>query len=228
MYGVLLGLPVLLVAFVAAARSAEVIERGRLLAFFDTYEVARVRMLGVELYVDTSTGLSDVVVVCALALIALVLLVGARAARHDPALRRTLLHAGLGAAFLGADDLLAVHETVGHNLGVLAGLPGIDHPDDLIVGLYGLAACAFAWRHRDLLAGGARRPWLVAVVCGGGAVLHDLLPLNQRLLEESLEVVAAGALVVAAWSIVHEQVPLRAPRQETARQKRRAASRAAA
>ena len=200
----LVGAGLFVIAAVALARTGEVIARGELLPFFEQYDVAQVRVLGFELYVDTSSGLSDVVSVCALALVALVLLAGARAAVDDAGLRRTLTDAALGSAFLAADDLLAVHETIGHNLAPLAGLPGIDHPDDVIVGLYGLAVCAFAWRHRSLLTGAVLRAWIVAAGCGGLAVLHDLTALHLRVLEEGLEIIAAGALVVAAWLLVRE------------------------
>ena len=202
-------LGLLLVVAVAVARLADVVDHGVLLPFFEEYEVAQVSLLGVELYVDTSSGLSDAISVCALALIAVLLLAGARAIGDDAALRRTFVTAGLGSAYLAADDLLAIHETVGHNLGALAALPVIDHPDDLIVGLYGLAVLAFGWRHRALLTGPARRLALVAAISGGGAVLHDLTALHLRMLEEILEVVAAGALVAAVAVVVRTQVAAR-------------------
>ncbi len=202
----------LLVALVAAARQADVVERGALLPFFETYEVARVRLAGVELYVDTSSGAGDVVTAATLALAAAVLLAGAWAARADPSLRGTMRTAGLGAAFLAADDLLAVHETVGHNLGVLAALPVVDHPDDVVIGLYALVAAAFAWRHRALLAGAPRRAWAVCAVAGGAAVGHDLLPLHASAAEEALEVVAGAALLAATALVVRAHVP--APRAQ--------------
>lgn len=203
--------PVVLVGVVAAARQAEVVASGRLLPFFETYDqVARVRLLGVELYVDTSSGLNDLLTVSALATIAVLLLAGAASARHDPALRRTFLAAAFGAAYLTADDLLAVHETVGHNLGALAELPLVDHPDDVIMALYGVVVCAFGWRHRDLLRGRARRWFVAAALAGGAAVAHDLLPLHYGAAEEVLEVVAAGALVLATGVLVGEHTGVRA------------------
>jgi hypothetical protein len=205
---VLLAFPALLVVGVAVARVGEVVERGVQLPFFQDYdEISRVRLLGIELYVDTSSGFSDLVTASAFAFIAAGALAGARAIA-DPRVRQTFVVAGLGIAYLGADDLLAIHETVGHNLSFLAGLPAVDHPDDVIVGLYGLVLCAFAWRHRDLLTGPALRPFLVAVVCGGAAVLHDITALNLRLLEESLEVAAACALVAAGVLVAREHMVL--------------------
>ena len=201
-----LALPALLVLGVAAARLGEVLERGVRLPFFEEYDqVSRVRLLGIELYVDTSAGFSDVVTASALAFLAAGAFAAARAIA-DPAVRRTFLQAGAGVAYLAADDLLAIHETIGHNLGSLAALPAIDHPDDVVVGIYGLVVCAFAWRHRDLLAGPALKPFRVAVVCGGAAVLHDVTALHLGILEESLEVVAAGALVLTGVLVAREHV----------------------
>lgn len=206
-----------LVALVAAARRAEVLAEGQLLTFFATYdEVARVRLLGAELYVDRSSDAEDLLTVTALVLITVVLLTGARAARDDLARRRVLRTAAAGAAFLAADDLLAIHETIGHNLGALAALPVVDHPDDLIMGLYGLVVLGFGLRHRALLPPQALRPVLIAVAAGGLAVAHDLLPLHARVIEEGLEVVCAGALVAAVWTISRAQAPARTPSRSAA------------
>ena len=228
MSAVVIAVGVVVVLAVATARLLLIGDPGVVPPFFDTYEVGRARLLGAEIYVDRSSGLGDVMVVLALSVIAATFLLGARAVPHDAALRRTFVTAGLGSAFLAADDLLGVHETIGHNLGFFASLPGIDHPDDLIVGIYGLAVLAFGWRHRGLLAGRARVSWCVAAAAGGGAVLHDITALHMRVLEESLEVVAACALVVTVGLVVHGRVGARdASPERRRRDPRTAASRMA-
>jgi hypothetical protein len=186
-------------AFAILARTAPEVRRGALLPFFEDYEVARVRLLGVEFYADVSSGFTDLLTVtallgaaCALGAVAVAL------ARRGAPRAGTFAAAAAGLAFLAADDLLAAHETLGHNLGVLAGLPVIDHPDDVIVGLYGLVAAAFAWRHRALAAGTPRWPWVLCGVAGLVAVGHDLLPLDHAALEEGAEVLAGLALVTGA------------------------------
>jgi hypothetical protein len=117
--------------------------------------------------------------------------------------------AGLGAALLAADDALAAHETIGHNLPVLARLPIVDHPDDLLVALYGLVALGFAWRHRALARGTPVLPWAVAAGSGALAVVHDLLPLHLGAVEEGSEVAAALALLagVTAVALAHLRAP---------------------
>jgi hypothetical protein len=97
--GAIVAAGALVVLAVVAARQAPVLARGELLPWFEDYtHVARVRLAGVELYVDTSSGLADLMTVLALAAVALVFATGAVCARRDPALRRTFAIAALGAA----------------------------------------------------------------------------------------------------------------------------------
>jgi hypothetical protein len=203
-----IALAVLMLLAVAAARRAPVVESGPLLDFFGSYEVERVRLLGMDLYVDRSAGPADLVTVAALiaatgVLVALAwILRRGGAAQAPPA----LAGAGLGAAFLAADDALAAHETLGHNLAFLAGLPIIDHPDDLIVGLYALVALSFAWRHRALARGTSPLPWVTAGASGCVAVAHDLLPLHLSVIEEGAEIVATVALLAGVACLAVAQL----------------------
>jgi hypothetical protein len=57
--------------------------------------------------------------------------------------------AGLGVA--AADELLAIHESIGHNLPFLADLPGVKRPDDVLLMLYVPGALLFGWWFRDVL-----------------------------------------------------------------------------
>ncbi len=179
---------------VAVVRQGREIARGNLLEHFDSYEVARVRILGGEFYVDRSAGWPDVLTAIALGTSAALLLVAAE--RLDAPARRAFTTAGWGALFLAADDLLSAHETIGHNLPVLARLPVVDHPDDVVLAVYAAVVAAFAWHHRALLDGADRRPWALAGACAAVTLLHDLSPLHLRALEEGLEVLAAMALAV--------------------------------
>jgi hypothetical protein len=188
-----------LLATVAIVRQGEEVARGNLLPMFDSYEVVLVRVLGVELYVDASAGVTDVLTAAALAVTAAILLHGAR--RLDAAARQAFNTAGWGALFLAADDLLSAHETIGHNLPALARLPLVDHPDDVVLAAYAAVVVAFAWRHRALLDGADRRPWALAGAAATVAVAHDVSPLHLGPLEEALEVVAAGALVLGVAGV---------------------------
>ncbi len=185
-----------ILAFAVLARVAPEVERGRLLPFFEDYEVVRVRLLDVEFYADTSSGMADLLTVSALAGVACILAsVALRLARRGGAHAGSFAVAAAGAAFLSADDLLAAHESVGHNLGFLAALPAIDHPDDVIVGVYAIVVVAFAWSQRRLAAKTPRWPWLVCLVAASFAVGHDVLSLHLSVAEEAAEVLAALALL---------------------------------
>lgn len=191
-----------LLAFAALARLAPEVRRGELLPFFESYEVAEVRLFGMRVYADTSAGLADLLTVSALAGTSVALGLSALLMyRRGATSARAFGVAALGAAFLAADDILAAHETVGHNLGFLASLPVIDHPDDVIVALYGLVIAAFAWRNRALAAHTPRWPWIACAVTGALAVGHDFLPLHLGLAEEGSEVLAGLALLTGVCMV---------------------------
>ena len=183
-----------LLAVVVILRQGEEVARGNLLPTFDSYEVTRVSVLGAELYVDRSAGIGDLLTAAALALTAAMLLHAGE--RLGGQARRAFVTAAWGALFLAADDLLSAHETIGHNLPVLARLPIVDHPDDVVLAVYAVVVGSFLWQHRALLDDVDRRPWTVAGISAGLALLHDVLPVHLRLLEEGLEVLAGVALVV--------------------------------
>ena len=190
---------VALIAGVAVLRQAEEIARGNLLATFDSYEVARVRVLGAELYVDRSADLGDALTAVALALSAALLLRTDQ--RLDTRARGEFVTAAWGALFLAADDLLSAHETLGHNLPALARIPVVDHADDVVLAVYAAVVAGFAWRHRGMLVGVDRRPWAVAAAAAVLALALDLSPVHLRLLEEGLEVLAAAALAVGVVDV---------------------------
>ncbi len=201
------GAALAMLAFAAVARLAPEVRRGELLPFFDHYEVAQARLLGVSIYVDTSSGLADLLTVTALLGVSLALATCAVLLRRRGSERATVFAAAAaGAAFLALDDLVSAHETVGHNLGFLASLPVIDHPDDVIVGLYGVVVALFAFRHRALAAGTPRWPWLVCVTAGVIAVGHDLLPLHVAAAEEGAEVLAGLALLAGVCMVAATQL----------------------
>jgi len=197
------------VAVVIALRQAPVIEHSSQLSFLPQgYTVERVRLLGIEAYVETSLGPSDMATAACLLLAGVPLLWLARQLRADGDPAATLFAtAGIGALYLAADDLLSVHETIGDNLGFLANLPVIDHPDDAIFGLYGLVVFAFIWRHRGLADGTRRVSWIGAVVCGGAAIALDLLRLDSlTALEVVLKVLTGMMLLVGTLAVVRVNV----------------------
>jgi hypothetical protein len=188
---------------VALLRRAPVIAHGHLLSFLPPdYVVYRVRVAGIELYVDKSFGRGDIVTSTFLiGLAAYALWLAWTLRRRGVLTFRPLLIAAGGALFLAGDDLLSLHETIGHNLGFLTSVPGVDHPDDVIMGFYALMVTVFCWCHRHLAPAGsrARAIWLVAAVLGATAEILDMLPIDStRHVEEGLEALSAIGLFMGA------------------------------
>lgn len=206
------GLLALVGAAVAAAASADVVERGALLPWAGD-GVRRIRLAGLEVFLSSEfdpqpDAVTTWVLVAAGSVAAFsALLVWARA--PAPTLAFFVLSAA-GAWFLALDEGFAVHESIGHNLGFLADLPGVRRPDDVVFGLYALVAIAFVAAYRRLL---ARTPGAVALYATALAMvvvvsLLDFTDLLPDKAEEGLEIVAAavvlGGYLASARALVLE------------------------
>jgi hypothetical protein len=112
-----------------------------------------------------------------------------RTASAERRVTRFWLIAAAGLAVAASDELFAVHESIGHNLPVLADLPGVKRPDDLLMLLYLPGALVFAWWFRDVLR--EHRPTLVcmsaAIACFGLSAACDLASVHA---EEWFELLA--------------------------------------
>jgi len=181
----------------AALVSAEVVERRPDLPFtrfriFDAFDLL-VNKEGKRPTIDLLN--TFVLLSCAsVSLFAALLLRGIGSARPQ----WLFILAGLGTGFLALDETFAVHESLGHNLGFLSAVPGIEHPDDLIFALYAVPTLAFLVAFRDLILGDRRGRLLI----GAAGVLYvvaaafDVLVDNPRL-EDSVEVVSSVCLLAA-------------------------------
>lgn len=171
---------------------------------YNAGEVNEVRVLDtVTLYVDGEPRITATVIgSIALIMLATAAFVTAAALRFAGGGRRlvgfwAILTAGLG--FAGADELLAIHETMGHNLRFLADLPGVSRPDDVVIALYLVPMAAFAYLFRDVLA--ADRG--VAVALAGGLAFFALAAVGDvtaMRFEEHFELVAG--LFIAAGVVM--------------------------
>ena len=201
------GAVLLLVVAALVLRSVEVVAQGKLLAFTD--HVRRVRVLDrFELYVGSeakkpapdAVNSALLTAIAAVSLVARSLLRRRSAGRRQP--ERFFLLSALAAAYLSLDEQLGIHETVGHNLCFLADLPGVNHPDDLIVAAFGLAGAAFAFFFRDVLFHSRR----AAALFVAGATLFVLgaladLGLASELVEEWTEI-ASSAVLLWAFAVL--------------------------
>jgi hypothetical protein len=171
-------------------------------------EVARVRVAGlVTIYVDLARGNAEDAVTGVLltamgtaAVMTGLLLSGAGAARR---LVRCYLVFGAAMAFLAADELLSLHETIGYSIERI--FPGIDRANNLIVALYALLAVAglIAFR-RELWRGRARRVLFVAAAAIFAlSVVFDILKSSA---EEPAEVLAALCVVVGFLTLLADDL----------------------
>jgi hypothetical protein len=210
---VLLAVGVAILTFAAVGKLATPIAEGQLIDWLPNYSVERVRVLGQEFYVDTSAGTQDTLTAILLGSAAAVLAVAAVVLHRREGDRSVIASFAVVASFflfLALDEVLAAHETVGNNLGVLRPLPGVDHPDDLIIALYGVTAIVLAWRHRHIARRASQRTQLLlvaAAVAGSVAVGIDSLfgrfdRVRLGRVEEVAELTCAVLLAAAIVSLV--------------------------
>ena len=204
---------------VALVSTVEVVDKGTDLRPYDSGRVFKVRIAdSFTFYADEESRVQpDLVTGSALVVLATValmaaLLLRAATARH----RLTVFYslAGIGFAYLALDELVAVHETLGHNLVFLAEVPGIERPDDLLFALYSLPAIAFAIYFRDILTDStiALRLFIVGAVVFGCAGVADITDMAGKA-DEVLEAVAG--LCVGTAFLLLIATHLRAPTFET-------------
>jgi hypothetical protein len=110
---------------------------------------------------------------------------------------------GLGVA--ASDELLAIHESIGHNLPFLADLPGVKRPDDVLLALYLPGALAFAWWFRDVL-----REHRLTFACMVGAMAFFALSAASDLasirVEEWFELVAGLFVATGLIALMHRHL----------------------
>jgi hypothetical protein len=193
-----------------ALLDAKLVEEGRLLPWAGDH-VRRYELLGVRFYVDDETRPSfdlttswSMLVLGGVALLAAIL--EARIHGRTEAWK-FLVIAAVGGFWLGADEALGFHETIGHNLGFLADLPKVDRPDDVVISLYLVLAIAIAVRFRRVLAAShaARAFLVVAVGFAAVSAFFDLIAAPDAA-EEGMEALATltalGAFTALAADIV--------------------------
>jgi hypothetical protein len=200
---VLLGAVVLLVAAESVPGLIEVKERGRNVLPIDS-PVAKIRVAGAfDMYVDLGRGeVEDTVVGVLLSTMATASLMCGillSAAGSPRRLSRFYLTAAAGTGFLALDELLSLHETLGHNLRPL--FPGVEKPDNLIMILYPLGAVAalFVFRRELLRRGLSRMLFAASAAVFALSVIFDNLDLRG---EEHLELLAAGCAGLAFLNLL--------------------------
>ena len=208
----LVALPVLALLALIAAAQADVVAEGRFDPNTGTV-IRKVDVLGLTIYQSTSGFLEPDVItgsfLVALSAIGFVLTILLDSGDESlDRLRLFSLLTWLGAGYLAADELFAIHETIGHNLQFLGGLPG--HPDDLVIALYAVPTALFVYAFRDLITASSLSLWLFAGGVGAYvlAVLVDFVEIE---VDEQLEVVGSF-LVLAAFVVIAARLLVVRPR----------------
>lgn len=198
-----------------ARRTFRVVAEGRLLPY-TAGRIYEVEVLGVRLFVEPEVvPTSDVIVAAVLlavaSMAALTWIVLQRQRVGDREVRRFFGVVLVGCAFLSADELFGIHESIGHNLPGLTALPGIARPDDAVVIAYVCAAAVFVVVSRRFLMSSrhALQSWSAALVVFGVAAVADALSVVG---EEMLELIGAllllfGFAVLAADTLRSTMTP---------------------
>ena len=195
----------------------EVEEEGRNLLPYPTGDVYRVRVLdSFTIYADGESRPAPSTIqgslLVALATAAFMTFFFLRRAHARPQVVQFYLVASAGLAFVAFDELLAVHETVGHNIRPLADLPGVERPDDVLVLLYAIPLAYCAYRFRDVLAESrtALRLLGAGVAFFAVAVVTDLAsaPLEEGFELLSVASILAGLVTLFLHHVSETEEPL--------------------
>jgi hypothetical protein len=177
----------------------EVVDKGHHIRPYDSGEIYEIRIAErVTVYaseesrpnMDVVSGSALVALATAAFMTCLLLLLSGERRR----LVQFYAFAAGGLAFLSADEFLAIHETVGHNLLFLSDIPGIERPDDVIISLYLIPAGAFLYVFRDVIRSSPKAVRLF----GAGLVLFALAGLADitgTSLDEVLEILVAACVL---------------------------------
>jgi hypothetical protein len=126
-----------------------------------------------------------------------------------PQLVRFYLFTFAGAAFLGLDEMLGVHETIGANLGFLADLPGVEKADDLIFASYVVPALAYLVAFRNVFLSSRRALTLFGLALGlffvSAATDIDVVEVGYGV-EDAIEVLSSVCIVAGLSSLAVEHV----------------------
>jgi hypothetical protein len=173
-------------------------------------EVKELRVLGAfDVYVDGEPKLGasvfGAIALFMLATAALVTFAALRFAGAPRRLRSFWLIGSAGLAIAAGDELLAIHESIGHNLPFLADLPGVKRPDDVLMLLYLPAALLFVWSFRDVIRGHrvTSSCMIAALGCFALSAVSDLVSLR---IEEWFELMAGLFIAAGLIALMHRHL----------------------
>lgn len=200
----------LLVLAYLASENYDVVREGRLFPEIRS-EVYEVRLFDTfTVYVAPERGVKPLDTLNALVLAATsgaAFLAAVQLVRVRRVLRRArafFVVSSLAFAYLAADEIFGVHETIGANARYLADLPGVKHPDDIVIALYlipVLVALACFWT----VIFSSRRGRAFFAAAFAFYVLAALLDVTGALLDEPVEVLSSVFTLGGVTTIALEQ-----------------------
>jgi len=210
----LAGIGAALLAFVlvgfAFSKNYEILAEGQLLPYTEG-KVARVRFFDAfTIYIAREPiRLLDVATTIALAMLAgislLAVAMSVRRPRMAGRVRAFFIVCLFGAMYLAADESLAIHETLGHNMQFLMDLPGVHRPDDLIFASYIVPALIVLVVFRDILRAstGALAFFAAAIGIFVGAAFFDVVGVG---IDELLEPLSAACIIAGFVAVAVVQL----------------------
>lgn len=104
----------------------------------------------------------------------------------------------VGFTFLVADELMGIHESIGHNLQFLRRLPLVKRPDDVVMMAYAIPAGLVVYYFRATLFAyrGARNAFLLALA---GIVVYGFSDLRSWPIEDPLKVLTSLCVLVGVF-----------------------------
>ncbi|MDQ3867274.1 MAG: hypothetical protein M3304_10720 [Actinomycetota bacterium] len=193
-----------------ASENYDVVREGRLFPEIrsDVYEVRLFDRFTV--YVAPERGVKPLDTVNALVLAATAgaaFLAAVQLVRVRRVLRRArafFVVSSLAFAYLAADEIFGLHETIGANARFLADLPGVKHPDDIVIALYLIpvvVAVASFWP----VIFSSRRGRAFFAAAFAFYLLAALLDVTGALLDEPVEVLSSVFTLGGVTTIALEQ-----------------------
>ena len=111
-----------------------------------------------------------------------------------------------GAAFLGLDAIVGIHESIGLTIDHwIAAAPRPERLGHVVLSGYAVAACAYFWTYRDLLRRSPAALWLLGIAGGTSlvvALIDAVADDPSRLVTYPLQAASAAALLVGYWRLI--------------------------
>jgi hypothetical protein len=205
LFAIVVGVTIFGIFVYWAVINFDIVREGKILPYTD-HDVYEVTIGGlVYFYVQPELRLSDDIITSVILLgacfisltFASILISHGKSTRHVISF---LLMLSAAMFYLAADESFGLHESLGHNMQFLAKIPGMTHPDDFIIVVYGFIFLFFLYYYRSVFIN-KRRPLLYY---GAALVLVALAAISDAIefpLEEVVEMLVVVCVFLGTMSL---------------------------